>query len=582
MAMTQQEVIKNFVYSLVTTKKLGTYAVDEAVRYATKFDGLSDSRTQFLNDIQRVNDSNTFLKDYAGIILDNADTGAITGSDAANGLVKTGKSVIKEKNPVSTWQLPTAGTTITLNDGITNLVYPSTGADGQNFTDAEKFIMRGLKEWVEAGLSANKEAYNLALIGTSCNKIIFQFARGDIGNAQTLTTKLDSKGYPTEITIKINMDKFSYITLEDEDGFTKKPGYVVTYLSRTLAHELNHLLIKANITQAQWNNLPAYVAEGLADLLHGIDDYRTSIPTMGGNADYMEKLLADSRTNKYIEFSNVTDPDYSGGYIFLRYLAKQSATTYTKNFVGTEDAEHYQTSNDFVTISSAGGNDTIESDGNKNSLNGGAGDDSIIIGGEENTVESGQDNDEISLTSASKNTLILYRVGDGNDTIYNSKSTDTLSIDGGAAYTETTINGTTFLGVGDASIALTGERPEIIQSNVEGAAITLNNSVSNTLITGSDDADSIVNTGFSVTINGGSGNNTIKNGSYENGAVFNGGNSVSISAGDGDNYIYGKEDQFVTVVAGNGNDSAHSYMGEKNSINLAGGNNYFNGYSKEK
>ncbi|MBR0061553.1 MAG: hypothetical protein IJP68_08735, partial [Selenomonadaceae bacterium] len=316
---------------------------------------------------------------------------------------------------------------------------------------------------------------------------------------------------------------------------------------------------------------------------HGVDDTRSAIISLASDANLMEQAIAE--TKHWADYPTVTSgnvklnaPCYAGGYTLLRYMGKQAADSYVKLFTGTNAADNFETRNDFITIGSAGGNDTIKSDGNKNSLNGGAGADSIIIGGESTTVEGGQDNDEISLTSASKNTLMLYRVGDGNDTIYNSKSTDTLSIDGGAAYAETAINGTTFLGVGDASIALTGERPKIVQSNVEGAAITLNNSFSNTLITGSDDADSIVNTGFSVTINGGSGNDTIKNGSYEDGAVFNGGNSVSIFAGDGDNYIYGKEDQFVTIVAGNGNDSAHSYKGENNSIDLAGGNNYFNGY----
>ncbi|MBR0062054.1 MAG: hypothetical protein IJP68_11310, partial [Selenomonadaceae bacterium] len=449
--MTQQEVIKRFMYSLVTTKKTGTAAVDEAVRYATdnKFTGLSDFRSKMLSDIGSSSSAENFLRNYAGIILNNADTGAITGSDADNGLVKTGKSVIVEKNPVSTWTLPIAGTTITLNDGITNLVYPSTGADGQNFTDAEKFIMRGLKEWVESSFSANKEAYNLNLTNTSCKKIIFKFVRENIGNAQTLPTKLDSKGYPTEITIKINMNNFSYITLEDEDGWTKKPGYKGLELDRTIAHEVNHLLVQAHITYEQWNKLPAYIAEGLAELVRGIDDYRTSIPTMGGNADYMEKLLADSRTNKYIEFSNVTDPDYSGGYIFLRGMAKQAADSYVKLFTGTNAADNFETRNDGVTISSGDGNDTIRNGsyetnaiydgGNSVSIDAGNGDDYIFNkSGNNVTITSGNGNDQ---AHSYEGDSVHVSLGAGNDyfnafhgkniTVYGGDDKDTIHANGG-------------------------------------------------------------------------------------------------------------------------------------------------------
>ena len=560
--MTQQEVIKRFMYSLVTTKKTGTAAVDEAVRYATnnKFTGLSDFKSKLLSDIGSSSSAENFLRNYAGIILNNADTGAITGSDADNGLVKTGKSVIEEKNPVSTWILPTAGTTITLNDGITNLVYPSTGADGQNFTDAEKFIMRGLKEWVESSFSANKEAYNLDLTNTSCKKIIFKFVRENIGNAQTLPTKLDSKGYPTEITIKINMNNFSYITLEDEDGWTKKPGYKGLELDRSIAHEVNHLLVQAHITYEQWNKLPAYIAEGLAELVRGIDDYRTSIPTMGGNADYMEKLLADSRTNKYIEFSNVTDPDYSGGYIFLRHLAKQAADSYVKLFTGTSADDNFETRNDFVTISSAGGNDTIKSDGNKNSLNGGAGNDFLWLFNGTNlaTIIGGKDDDTISLSSDTKNALIQYKAGDGNDLIKNISATATVSIEG--EYTSTVVGNDRLLVVGEDTITV---------SNGANVNFTILNKVPQTnLIVGTEEANTINNTLDGATIQALGGNDSIYNGNYVNNVLIVGGEgndtirnkgfNVTIDGCANDDYIWNDASR-VSIVGGSGNDKIYSY-----------------------
>lgn len=140
---------------------------------------------------------------------------------------------------------------------------------------------------------------------------------------------------------------------------------------------------------------------------------------------------------------------YTAGYLALRYLADRCSNDYVKSFNGTDKAEHYQTSRDYVTIASNGGNDTIESDGNKNSLNGGAGDDSIVIGGTDNTIDGGEGNNVISLTSASQNSLILY--GGGLSTIHGTKATDTLSLSGGTAYTENMLNGNLILSMGAGS-----------------------------------------------------------------------------------------------------------------------------------
>lgn len=52
-------------------------------------------------------------------------------------------------------------------------------------------------------------------------------------------------------------------------------------------------------------------------------------------------------------------PAYAGGYTLWRYMAKQSATSYTKTFNGTNDAETFETTNDGVTINGAGGNDSL-------------------------------------------------------------------------------------------------------------------------------------------------------------------------------------------------------------------------------
>ncbi len=56
---------------------------------------LASDGKNFINDCA-TNDSDTFLQECCGIILDNNDTGAITGFDAGNPVVKTAESIVPE------------------------------------------------------------------------------------------------------------------------------------------------------------------------------------------------------------------------------------------------------------------------------------------------------------------------------------------------------------------------------------------------------------------------------------------------------------------------------------------------------
>jgi len=51
-------------------------------------------------------------------------------------------------------------------------------------------------------------------------------------------------------------------------------GYRQEYFDRTLTHEMVHALMDANIVSV--GELPASIKEGLAELIHGIDDVRTA------------------------------------------------------------------------------------------------------------------------------------------------------------------------------------------------------------------------------------------------------------------------------------------------------------------
>ena len=122
-----------------------------------------------------------------------------------------------------------------------------------------------------------------------------------------------------------------------------------------------------------------------------------------------------------------------------------------------------------VTAYGGAGNDTIENwddnvgrsdDGDgKARIFGGAGADSILNYGSGAIINTGTGDDIIRFSShkrdgvtySSKRNVIQYALGDGNDTVYNFGSTDTLSI-GGASYTRSTVGNDVIVKVEEGSV----------------------------------------------------------------------------------------------------------------------------------
>lgn len=78
-----QQVIKNLVQAWNKTF-FSTYApdeitLDESIKLCSHFNGIQDVIDKMVADCRATNDADKFLREYCGIILDNADTGAITG-----------------------------------------------------------------------------------------------------------------------------------------------------------------------------------------------------------------------------------------------------------------------------------------------------------------------------------------------------------------------------------------------------------------------------------------------------------------------------------------------------------------------
>ena len=173
---TQQEVIKGFMASLDATTLKSTAALDEAIKKASgnKFSTIQEAIAAMKKDIAAAGNADKFLKDYCGIILDNDDTGAITGSDAGGAKVKTAESIVPESGALDTsfeyssFYLEEYGIWFYLikinSDGTVNqniisgIEFPNLRFD--SLTPNQQYIRRALKTWrAPEALKLIKESY---------------------------------------------------------------------------------------------------------------------------------------------------------------------------------------------------------------------------------------------------------------------------------------------------------------------------------------------------------------------------------------------------------------------------------------
>ena len=361
LGVTQQSVIKNFMNyldnypTLAKSREDALLALDLAANYASNntfatWDALIES---FISDVQtygiKENSSNAdftydgvdeygqpinvvpesgldnFLKNYCGINLVNEDTGAITGADAGGAETKTPASIVPENGTVADLLSPSTGST-TIN-GLT-FNWPTAGNDAN-----KQYILDSLNTWwAEEGLNLIEESYGLSFTedGVTGNNINVEFVNEDknymaqvetsytyhysIQGSERILTSIDA-----DLTLQINMKHFENVDVSDVSGYAGSPS---GYLDRTIAHELTHAVMSATMENV-YSNLPLYFKEGVAELVHGIDDFRTI------------NIISLARSTNTAFLSQVLQPNvnagassYAGGYMLLRYFAKQVADSF--------------------------------------------------------------------------------------------------------------------------------------------------------------------------------------------------------------------------------------------------------------
>ena len=334
----------------------------------------------------------------------------------------------------------------------------------KNMTDDEKTIFAGIyKWWIKEGLKLIEESFGLGFntAGVNGNNIKVFFFTNEDDKSLAL---VNNSGSGNNLELGINMAHFAGISSDDVNGTGTN-----TLLDRTIAHELTHAVMAANIKNS--NLLPQFISEGLAELVHGIDDERvTRVWELAGAA------TDTSRISTALNLSSGTGNGdcYAGGYLFLRYFAKQAAeqtsklpalgdatvnvsltsanatyyanlnktsgvenaTTAKKNYVvGTATNKSYEispgikqkiytnnTAWEFIEIGSnnsvisGNGNDTVYITAQNNFVSVGSGANQIYLyDGSNNTISSGSGKDYIEIFGGADNKITS---GKGNDTIY--------------------------------------------------------------------------------------------------------------------------------------------------------------------
>ena len=523
---TGQDVIKNLVKAWTKTQLTGTAKLDESIRLCSHFSGIKDVINHMVADCKAAGDADTFLKKYCGIILDNEDTGAITGWDAGGLTVKTAKDIIPETTPVQ--KLNNYKKSSFVRDDVTINI----SSTGDTLTAKGKKVLDGIySSWAEGALNLIEESYGV------------DFRTGDEINI-ALTPSASYWGQTVGDSVKINLGDTTFNGTNDYQG---------NGVDRTIAHEFTH--VAQNFFMGTF---PLFLEEGLADLTCGRDDKKTStIKKLAGNATTLKKYLDLSTSGT--SNSNY----YAAGFMFYRYLAKQAADAFNSSssyawkdkilISGTSKADFLTGSGTKSTIKAGAGNDTLTAHGDSMQVFGEAGNDTILTNGESISVSGGAGKDKIK--NRGDQSLLLG--GDGFDLIINGGYWETergganVSISGGAG-------NDTIISHGSKSVLKGGDGNDKIYNGYRYYAPTdyfynANDddfSGNGSTIFGGAGNDSISNIGDKVSIDAGAGKNSISNGND----YCLGGASVKIAGGSDNDTITNYGGSYVTIQAGAGND----------------------------
>ncbi len=210
--------------------------------------------------------------------------------------------------------------------------------NSSNISSLEKkyqyVIIAGLyKWWFKEALQLNEEATGMNFTDGSATvteiNLYFENYTSQNWLAYVSHSYYTDSGKAVALSLVINEKYFSSVTDENDTNGKVSGGT----LDRTIAHEFNHAVFAANVNFFAF--LPMFLKEGMAELIHGVDDSRlSSMRTLLTNSvnnnsnawldDYMRTDVISSRNAATLKGGGGAYP-YAAGYMFLRWLAKTAA-----------------------------------------------------------------------------------------------------------------------------------------------------------------------------------------------------------------------------------------------------------------
>ena len=315
--MTQKEVIQTFMGVLDTVNSDGISKLNQAVSVASGgyFTNVNAAVNQMVIDCQNAGSASNFLTNYCGINLNNTDTGAITGADAGGSTTKTANSIVPENGSLINF----TGNNFTVNGLNVQLTSNNYNISFSSLNSKQQYMWQGLYTWwLGSSLDLISESYGNNYGFTSASSASVKtmsvnfYRKSDNALAYVTTWYSPITGVASKLDLNINMNYYDSVNTSDPNGSSNGTSF---YLDRTLAHEMTHAVMGANITY--FAGLPKFITEGMAELTHGIDDERTyDINYLANNPSALRSALGLYSDSYYA---------YAGGYMFLRYLAKQAS-----------------------------------------------------------------------------------------------------------------------------------------------------------------------------------------------------------------------------------------------------------------
>lgn len=196
--------------------------------------------------------------------------------------------------------------------------YLFTGEKDRTYSTEQTIVAALYSEWIPNSLDLIESSSGLAFDRGNpvVNEIEVLFEDDPSSNALAYVTSWASGGKTTKLTMTVNMAYYSGLVKDDVNGYSPTAG--AAYLDRTIAHELTHAVMAANIDHfTGGDGLYAVIKEGAAEVVHGIDDERGAKILALANGGLAGVLSAKSKTAG-------GEDEYAAGYVMFRYMAAKS------------------------------------------------------------------------------------------------------------------------------------------------------------------------------------------------------------------------------------------------------------------